>query len=257
MATTTGTLTSGKYDYTQDELRAQAEAVYNPAYEATVNSLNAQKTSLATTKQRTLADYSDYVDKKLKSTEKTLNDSLIKRGMGRSDRGTYEITQGLADVNAEAQESIAEIEQDYQSNISNIDTQLSTAAATKEQNVSAKLLDLMQYYESVRQFEKEYALKEAALNSSGGGGGGGPNTGPVTGGDEDTYINTTTGKYYINGKQVTAAEFGSYTGSTAARRSGTPYTGRSGNKYYINGKQVTLSQYASRSGSTASRRSGR
>ena len=219
------TFTSGKYDYTADDLRSQAEAVYNPAYEATVNSLNAQKTSLATTKQRTLADYSDYVDKKLKSTEKTLNDSLIKRGMGRSDRGTYEITQGLADVNAEAQESVAEIEQDYQSNISNIDTQLATAAATKEQNVSAKLLDLMQYYESVRQFEKEYALKEASLGSSGGGGGssggyttaatassiyGNKGTGYAGASTTPTSLKAKNGKYTYNGKTISKAQAQKY-----------------------------------------------
>lgn len=53
---------------------------------------------------------------------------------------------------------------------------------------------------------------------------------------DGTGVDTTTGKYYVGGKETTAAQYNSATGTTAKRRSGTPLR-------YYNGQWVTDSEY--------------
>jgi LysM repeat protein len=145
------------------DIRAQAEAVYDPAYQQAVDALTASGNDLTTRHSREHEDYDTYVNKLLKDTEQNINDSLIKRGMGRSTQGIHEVTEGLAGVNKQAQDYVAELDEDYETGLKNLDTQKQTLAATREQNIQSKILDLRQYYESVRQFNEQQAQREAEL----------------------------------------------------------------------------------------------
>ena len=210
---------------TDDELRQQALNMYNPTYQAQVNSLNQNESALSTTYNRTLADYGTYVNNMLKTTQQSAEDSLVKRGMGRSDEGTYEITKGLADVNAAAQKDYKQMQEDYLTNTQNIESQKNVLAGSLEQNVQSQIMNLKQYYEGIRQFNEEMAYKEQALKKSGGGGGGSSKTGisavDVFNGTNSPTYRTTDGQYVVNGKPANAAQFGVASGDTAARR-GTP-----------------------------------
>ncbi len=159
------------------QLRAEAESIYNPGYQQAIDALTQNANTISTRYGRTVEDYGDYIDKTLKDTQLAIENSLLKRGMGRSSRAAYEVTTGLADVNQNAQEQYAEWEQDYQDRIAAINTQKQTLAGTKEQNIQSKVLELKQYYETIRQFNEQMALKEKELalaaKSGGSGGGGG------------------------------------------------------------------------------------
>jgi hypothetical protein len=159
---------------TPEQMRQMAEAMYNPAYQQALDSLSAQETSLGTQRTRMQED-----------TNRTVTDEMIKRGMGRSDQFGDRLTQGLADV-----------EQDYLSALENIGTQRNTLGATYEQSVKAGMLDLMKYYEGMRQFNADMALREKAMKGGGGGGRGGG--GGFTGLDAQ-------GNYLINGVIVRPA----------------------------------------------------
>lgn len=228
-STATATTGSAAATTTPDaDLQAQAEALYNPEYEATVNALTANEQALTTQYDRELADYSQYIDQKLADTQLSVENSLLKRGMGRSTRAAYEVTQGLADVNAESQENVAELTADYNTNLADLATQKTTLAATKAQNVAAKLLELKQWQESVRQFNAELALSEKELalayGSSGSGGSSSSSTGFVDLRDTDTTgaAASTTQTGFVGGVL--------YSG-------GTPFTGTFGGAQYVNGKK--------------------
>lgn len=241
---------------TEEELRKQAEAIFDPAYQQALDALAAQESTLTTRFGRAKEDYGNYIDRLLKDTQQGIEDSLIKRGMGRSTRAAYEVTEGLANVNRGAQEYLSELEQDYADSLKQLDTQRSTLAATREQNIQSKILDLMQYYESVRQFNEDLALRQRQLelasqgSSRGGGGGGGGSRSALTA--EDIYGMTqqpnnagtnATDAYssYINDL---ASKYRMPAASSGSNKVPSNFTGFKGGKYYINGKVVTARQYA-------------
>ena len=227
------------------DLRAQAEAIFNPAYQQAVDALTAQQGTLTTRYNRATEDYGNYIDRLLKDTQGSIEDSLIKRGMGRSTRAAYEVTEGLADVNRGAQEYLAEIGQDYADNLAQLDTQRSTLAATKEQNIQSKILDLMQYQESIRQFNEDLAFRQKQLDlasqSSSGGGGGGSRTASKT--PEQVYSSDIGGsnKNKMAAEMYTAYTTGKATGDEMQRQSaGRVYTGKgSDGNYYYKGKKTS------------------
>lgn len=200
---------------TDEEIRAEAEALYNPEYETNVNSLNQQATTYTTLYERSLADYQDYIAKTLEDTQLSIENSLLKRGMGRSSRAAYEVTTGLADVNQEGQDYLAELAADYQTNMAGIDTQLATLASTKEQNIAAAMLDLKQYYEGIREFEAQLAASSSGSSGS-------SNSSlfdliDLTGNVSSNYTGVQNGNYYVNGKEVSSSAYKLYTnyGKTA------------------------------------------
>ncbi len=164
---------------TDAQIRAEAEAAVNPGYQQSLDILNQQAGNLTTRYGRAKEDFSKYVDNALKTTQKNIEDSMLKRGMGRSSQATYELTEGLADVNAKAQETYDEMASDYATNMGSIDTQRLTLANTKEQNIQKAIQDRMQYYEQIRQFNEQLAEQRRQFDttlagkSSGGGSGGG------------------------------------------------------------------------------------
>lgn len=132
---------------TPEQMRQYAEALYNPAYQQALDALTAQEGSLGTQRDRMRED-----------TNKNVTDEMIKRGLGRSTVYSDRLVQGLADV-----------EQDYLSALEGINTQRSTLGATKEQNVNAQMLALMQMNEQIRQFNEDLALRKKAMRGGGGG----------------------------------------------------------------------------------------
>lgn len=164
---------------TDAQIRQEAESAVNPGYQQALDILNQQGTDLTTRYNRSKEDFSKYVDNALKTTQQNVEDSMLKRGMGRSTQATHELTEGLADVNAKAQETYDEMAQDYATNMGSIDTQRLTLANTKEQNIQSRILELQNRYEQIRQFNEQLAEQRRqfdatlANKSSGGGGGGG------------------------------------------------------------------------------------
>jgi hypothetical protein len=235
---------------TPEQIRQMAEAMYDPAYRQALDALNAQGANQTTRYDRGVEDYGTYVQDVLKDTESGINDSLLKRGMGRSSRAAYEVTSGLADVNANAQKDLEQMRQDYLDAMSGIDTQRGTLGATKEQNIQAEMLKLMQYYESIREFNAQQKLREKALKSGGGGGGGGKGGGGGGPTAEDIFKQETTltdkireethgwggSGYYSPGSPYYVAPDKKTTTSSS-------YTGVKNGKYYINGKVVPKSKY--------------
>lgn len=236
------TSTVGKYDYTDEEITAQAEALYNPEYQTSLDTITSQETAQETQKTRKLEDYDKYITQLLADTQLSVENSLLKRGMGRSTRAAYEISEGLADVNETAQEGIADIEEDYDTNMADLATQKATLASTYAQNVAAYKLQLMQVYENIREFEKELA----AASGSSGSGSSSSSSGIVDlTGEESSNTSSSangpgtgfySGKLYVNGKL---------------------YTGTFGGVYYKNGVKSTSSVSVSSAASKASKSLGR
>jgi hypothetical protein len=121
-----------------------AEAMYNPAYKQALDELTSQETTLGTERDRMRID-----------TEKMITDEMIKRGMGRSTNYSDRLTQGLADV-----------EQDYMAAINNLGTQKGTLAANYQQQVNAGELNLLQYFEGIRQFNEQMKKRAGSIGGS-------------------------------------------------------------------------------------------
>lgn len=233
---------------TDEEIRTQAESLYNPAYQSILDTLSASASSIETQYTRDVSDADKLLTQTLADTKLSVENSLLKRGMGRSTRAAYEVTAGLADVNASAEEYLAQLQEDKATALANIETQRLTETASYEQNVSAKVLDLMQYYESVRQFNEQMALaeKELALAYGGGGGGGGG------GSSKNTFVDLTNQGTGTSKSSTSTSGSGYLSGvlglsqtATAASALGVSksFTGEKNGRYYVKGKLVSRDAY--------------
>jgi hypothetical protein len=254
------------------ERRRQAEALYNPAYQQTIDSISAQRASTDTRYTNQANEYKRYIDEQLGETENAVLDAMIKRGMGRSSRAAYELSTALADVQEQGNQYLGDLEEQRLDILNSLDAQASTAASTYEQQVAAKILDLNQYWEGVRQFNEQQAARERELEmqkalqeqqmaeqtrqfelqfaeqqrqfneqmakaSRGGGGGGG-------GGYQINIGNDSAGAY---ASTTTPQQQSGARASYAARPvTQTNYTGKKDGKYYIGGKQVSADAYYAR-----------
>ena len=159
------------------DIRAQAEAMFEPAFKQSMVAIDSALQTYDTRYGQNLTDYNKYVDDLMQTTEQSILDSAIKRGMGRSSRTTYEMSEALAGIGNEAQTYRRNIEQDRMDFLNQLEGQRMALTQTKQDSVMNQVMQLNQYYESVRQFNEQMALREKELslmsNKGGGGGGGG------------------------------------------------------------------------------------
>jgi len=123
-------------------------------------------TALDTAYTREVEDINSTLVKTLEDTKLSIENSLLKRGMGRSTRAAFEVTKGLADVNASANESLTGLLEDYNTSKTSLQQQRQTLASTLGQSVAAKISELNQWYDQM-----QLAYDQLAASTSGGGSG--------------------------------------------------------------------------------------
>ena len=219
---------------TEDVIRSQAESMYNPEYQATLDALASSAATLETQKNRNVADIQNVLTKTLDETQLNIENSLLKRGMGRSTRAAYEVTSGLADVNESANKTLAQLLEDYSTSINTIETQKKTLASSYQQQIAAGILELNQYYD---QLQLAYDQLNAA---SGGGGGGSSSSGFAFPTVAETNNMSITEAYTTASKSLGRATGGGTPG-TAKSTNGysANFTGSKNGKLYVNGKLYT------------------
>jgi hypothetical protein len=153
-----------------DVIRSEATSLYEPQYQAVLDQLAAGETTLDTAYNRNVADVKSTLVDTLADTRQSIENSLLKRGMGRSSRAGFELGQGVEKVTSEVNKSLEEILQDYNTNKMSLQQQKQTLASTFQQSVAAKISELNQWYDQL-----QLSYDQLAASTSGGGGSGGTN----------------------------------------------------------------------------------
>jgi hypothetical protein len=202
-------------------IKAEAEALYNPEYQATLDTLATSDTALDTAYTREVEDINSTLVKTLEDTKLSIENSLLKRGMGRSTRAAYEITEGLADVNASANESLTGLLEDYNTSKTSLQQQRQTLASTLGQSVAAKISELNQWYDQM-----QLAYDQLAASTSGGGSGSGGTSTSDLASIISSYLNSgsgsTSGSYGLSNQGYSTQGYG---GTSSAAKKATAARG--------------------------------
>jgi hypothetical protein len=135
-ATNIATLQEQLAQYAVDDatLRQQAQALYQPTYDATKLSYQNQLAELMTGQESQLRQINQSYDKGLN----TLNNNLLKRGLGRS---SLVATQGVAMENQRAQ-AIGDKTSEYLAQQRSISSQIQQLDASYAQQIEARINEL-------------------------------------------------------------------------------------------------------------------
>lgn len=208
-----------QYAVDDASLRSQAEALYKPTYDATKLSYEGQKGELLAGQEAQLRQINSSYDKGIN----TLNNSLTKRGLGRSSLVS---TQGVAMENQRAQ-AIGDKTSEYLAQQRSIDSQIQQLGASYAQQIEARIQELRtQNQTAATQLQLQiaelqhngYLAYMAAQKAKSSGGGGSSRSSGSSGGTNPPPPDNDVDDYEIKKAPYVPGGMGSSASSDSAKR---------------------------------------